>query len=72
MDEENEGSLLIGVLLGFFLGCLGIVIAFVMKGSRTLTGSVIGMVLQIVGWICAGLGLVVLQVVMGMMVSAQI
>jgi hypothetical protein len=52
MEEENEGSLLLGIALGFFLGCLGIVVAFVLKGSKTLSGSVVGLMLQILASVC--------------------
>lgn len=64
MDDENEGSLLLGAALGFFLGCLGIVIAFLLKGRKTLTGSIVGLVAAIAMWTCASIGLVVLQVLL--------
>ena len=54
-DEESQGSLFLGILLGFFLSCLGIVIALVLRGSRTLTGSIIGVVLQMLLWSCTAL-----------------
>jgi hypothetical protein len=54
-DEENQGSMILGVLLGFFLGCLGIIIAVLLKGPKTLTGSIIGMVLAMVMYSCLGL-----------------
>ena len=54
-EEENQGSLFLGILLGFFLNCLGIVIALVMRGSKTLTGSIIGVVLQMLLWSCTAL-----------------
>lgn len=54
MEEEvNEGSLALGMALGFFLGCIGIVVAVVMKGPKTLTGSVVGVILQVVMTLCA-------------------
>lgn len=52
MEEENEGSLLLGIALGFVLGCVGILVAFVLRGSKTLTGSVIGLLLQVVASVC--------------------
>ncbi len=52
MEEENEGSLVLGMALGFFLGCLGIVVAFVLKGNKTLTGSVVGLLLQMLASVC--------------------
>lgn len=63
-DEENQGSMFLGVLLGFFLGCLGIVIAFVMQGQKTLTGSIIGTVAAFLGWSCLGVLFAVLSVVL--------
>lgn len=63
-EEENQGSMVIGILLGFFLGCLGIIIAFVMQGQKTLTGSIIGTVLSVVLWTCVGVGLGVLSAVL--------
>lgn len=51
-DEDNQGSMVLGVVLGFFLGCIGIIIAFVLKGQKTLTGSIIGTVLAVLVWGC--------------------
>jgi hypothetical protein len=56
-DEENQGSMILGVVLGFFLGCIGILIAVIMKGPKTLTGSIIGLVLQLIMSTCLGLTL---------------
>ena len=56
-DEENQGNMLLGIVLGFFLGCIGIIIAFVLKGQKTLTGSIIGLVLQVFGVGCMSVGL---------------
>ena len=65
MEDENQGSLLIGLLLGFFLTCVGVLIAaFVVKGSKTTTGAVIGTVIQFLLWGCIGGGLAVLQIVL--------
>jgi hypothetical protein len=64
MEEENEGSLILGIVLGFLLGCLGIVVAFLMKGSKTLTGSVIGLVLQVMASACGFSCLAGLQILL--------
>jgi hypothetical protein len=56
-DEENQGSMILGVVLVFFLGCIGILIAVIMKGPKTLTGSIIGLVLQLIMSTCLGLTL---------------
>jgi hypothetical protein len=66
-DEENQGNMLIGVLLGVFLQCLGIVIAFVMGGQKTLTGSIIGTVVAVLGWGCVFGGLGLLSVLLQQM-----
>ena len=63
-DEENQGSMLLGIVLGFFLGCIGIIIAFVLKGQKTLTGSIIGFVLQILGAGCLSVVSVALQMLL--------
>lgn len=61
-DEESQGSMIVGLLLGFFLNCLGVILSFfVMKGPKTITGAIIGMVLQWVTWTCIGVGLGVLN-----------
>lgn len=66
-DEENQGSLLLGLALGYFLGCIGVVVAFVLQGSKTLTGSVVGMVLQWISVVCLG---VVLGVVNALLMNS--
>jgi hypothetical protein len=63
-DEENQGSMLLGVLLGFFLGCIGIIIAFVLRGQKTLTGSIIGTVIAFLLWSCLSVGLFALQMLL--------
>ena len=63
-EEENQGNMLIGVLLGFFLGCIGFVIAFVMQGQKTLTGSIIGTVSAFLLYSCLGVVGVVLSIVL--------
>ena len=49
----DEGSYLIGFLLVFFLNLLGLIIALVMKKSKTTKGAVITLLIQI------GLGVLV-------------
>jgi hypothetical protein len=67
-EDENQGSMILGVALGFFLGCVGIVIALVLRGSKTLTGSIIGLVLQLVIGTCLGLTLgIAYPILMNMM-----
>lgn len=62
---EDEGNLFIGMALGFFLGCLGIIIAFFVLGQpKTKTGSIYGFVAAMVLSICLGGTLGVLQVVL--------
>jgi hypothetical protein len=62
-EEESQGSMLLGVLLGFFLNCFGVVVAFVMQGSKTITGAIIGMVLQWVAVMCLGVTLGIVNAV---------
>ena len=63
-DEENQGSMLLGIVLGFFLGCIGIIIAFVLKGQKTLTGSIIGLVLQLISTGCLTAVAIALQMLL--------
>ncbi|MEQ1567574.1 MAG: hypothetical protein ABMA64_18170 [Myxococcota bacterium] len=56
MEDENQGSMILGVVLGFFLGCLGILIAVFLRGPKTLTGSVIGFILSMMLGTCLTLG----------------
>lgn len=56
-DEESQGSMLLGILLGFFLNCLGVIVAFVLQGQKTITGAIVGMVLQWVAVMCLGVTL---------------
>ena len=67
MDEENDGSFLIGFLLGFFLPCIGVIIGIVMKGSRTTTGAISGFLANIVLWLCMGVLASVLRIVLANM-----
>ncbi|HHO51973.1 MAG TPA: hypothetical protein ENK18_14095 [Deltaproteobacteria bacterium] len=64
MEEENDGNFLIGFLLGFFLSCIGAIIGLVMPGSRTSTGAIIGFLVNLLGWLCMGIGVSVLQAVL--------
>jgi hypothetical protein len=48
-DEENQGSMIVGLLLGLFLGCVGVPVAYILQGSRTVTGAIMGMVMQWIG-----------------------
>lgn len=65
MEDENQGNMLIGLLLGFFLTCVGVIVAaFVVRGSKTVTGAIIGTILQMLLWGCIGGGLAVLQIVL--------
>jgi hypothetical protein len=59
-EEENQGNLLLGIALGLIFPCLGIVIAVVLRGSRTLTGSIIGSLLNFLCWSCLGIAFGVL------------
>ena len=44
---EDNGSMLIGFLVGFFLGCIGLVAALVMGKADTKKGAVIGFLVEI-------------------------
>lgn len=60
-EEESQGSMLLGILLGFFLNCLGVIVAFVLQGPKTITGAVVGMVLQWMSVVCLGVALMVVN-----------
>lgn len=61
-DEENQGSMVLGLALGFFLPCcLGVLISFVMQGQKTLTGSIIGSIVQVLMWTCASVALTIVN-----------
>jgi uncharacterized membrane protein len=50
---EDEGNLFIGLALGFFLGCIGLIIAFVaLPQPKTKQGAIYGFVAQIVISVC--------------------
>ena len=50
---EDEGNLFIGLALGFFLGCIGVVIAFVaLPQPKTKQGAIYGVIAQIVLSVC--------------------
>jgi len=62
---EDEGNLFIGLALGFFLGCIGLIIAFVaLPQPKTKQGAIYGFVASIVLGICLGGTAGVLQVVL--------
>jgi len=64
MEEEDNGSMLVGGLLGFFLGCLGLIIAlFVLNKPDTKKGAFIGFGLSVVLGLCFG-GLAVVMMAM--------
>ncbi len=62
--EENEGSFPIGFLLGFFLGCLGLIIGILIPGSRTSKAAVTGFVVAMGFGVCTGIFVAVLQIAM--------
>ncbi|MEZ4238283.1 MAG: hypothetical protein R3F59_19455 [Myxococcota bacterium] len=64
MENENQGSMLLGILMGLVLGCVGVIIAFVLQGQKTITGAIVGMVLQWALGLCAGGVLFALQLVL--------
>lgn len=65
---EDEGNLFIGLALGFFLGCLGVIIAFVaLPQPKTKQGAIYGFVAAIVLGICLGGGIGILGAVTGSM-----
>ncbi|MFT6161989.1 MAG: hypothetical protein ACJAZO_004591 [Myxococcota bacterium] len=63
---EDEGNLFIGLALGFFLGCIGLIIAFVaLPQPKTKQGAIYGLVAQIVISVCLGGTIGVLGAVLG-------
>lgn len=55
MDEEDfaavEGSLPLGLLAGFFGGCIGLALVyFIAKGPATKQGAVFGFIASVVVW----------------------
>lgn len=63
---EDEGNLFIGLALGFFLGCLGLIIAFVaLPQPKTKQGAIYGFIAQIITTVCLGGSLTGLSLVFG-------
>ncbi len=63
---EDEGNLFIGLALGFFLGCLGLIIAFVaLPQPKTKQGAIYGFIAAIVLGVCLGGTGTVLSLVLG-------
>jgi len=52
---EDEGNIFIGAALGFFLGCIGLIIAFFVLGQpKTKQGAIYGLIASIVLGVCLG------------------
>ncbi len=52
---EDEGNVILGAVLGFFLGCIGIIVAFFVLGQpKTKQGAIYGFVGSIVLGLCLG------------------
>ncbi|MFT4622542.1 MAG: hypothetical protein ACI8PZ_001198 [Myxococcota bacterium] len=67
MENQGLDNTLIGFLLGFFGGCLGLIIAMVIGGPSTKKGGIAGFVVSIAIVTCLGFTGAVLQVVLGNM-----
>lgn len=62
---EDEGNLILGAVLGFFLGCIGLLVVFLaMPQPKTKQGAIYGFVAAIVLNICLGGAFGILSVVM--------
>jgi hypothetical protein len=58
MSDEKSGNIVIGLLVGLFCGCPGLVVVAFVGGSQTKKGAVIGFVVQLV---LGGIGALVNQ-----------
>jgi len=54
MMQENEGSYSAGFVLGFFLGFIGLLIAFLSHKEETRKGSLVGFAFLVVLGIIVG------------------
>ncbi len=52
LDDNKFDNGIVGFLLGFFLPCLGIIIAFVIGGPSTKKGAVGGLLVSFMIWLC--------------------
>lgn len=61
MDNKfNNG--IVGFLMGFFLGCIGLVIALIIGGPSTKKGAVGGFVTAMLMGLCLGSVATILQI----------
>jgi hypothetical protein len=54
MSDGKLDSLPIGFLMGFFLGCIGLVLSFVIGGDSTKRGAIMGFVGALAMGLCLG------------------
>ncbi len=64
MDDNKFNNGIVGFLMGFFLGCLGLIIAMVIGGPSTKKGAMAGFATMFLISICLGVLGSVLQVVL--------
>lgn len=67
MGNNSFDSVPIGFLLGFFGGCIGLIIALVAGGPSTKSGSIAGFVCALALGGCLGFLSVALQIAAGSM-----
>ena len=57
-ESEDDGSIIVGVILGFFLSIVGAIMALLIDKKRTKTGALYGLIVEI------GLGLIIAAIIL--------
>lgn len=52
---QDEGNTIVGFLVGFFFGCLGLIIMLAVGGANSKKGAIMGFLVQVALFTCLGI-----------------